>query len=467
MTYEEAREFIDQSNQYGSILGLAAITELLNRLGNPQDRLKVIHIAGTNGKGSTTAFISSILSSEGYLVGRYISPAVFTYRERIQISRRDYVRNNDDRSNDDRRDDNRIETSIKKDHDANSFTTDYITKQGICDAIAVIQPICEGMVREGLAHPTCFEIETVMAILYFCWEQVDFAVIEVGLGGRLDATNVIKKPICSIITSISMDHMQFLGDTLELIAREKAGIIKKSAPVITGNKNPEVLRVLEQTCNEVGTDLTIVDDKEIVMVQTSPEETIFCYRKQEYAIRLLGEHQIRNAILAIHTGEILNRLGFPISDRAIKNGLVQARWSGRFEVIAKKPYFIIDGAHNEEAALQLKKSIQLYFSERRIIFVMGVFADKEYKNILKITAPLAEVIITITPNNSRALASSQLAIEAKQYGKGEIIDAGTVEQAVKYAYQNASKEHVIIAFGSLSFLGDLYNIITSHQYLVD
>ncbi|MHB8130596.1 MAG: bifunctional folylpolyglutamate synthase/dihydrofolate synthase [Mobilitalea sp.] len=452
MTYEEAREFIDQSNQYGSILGLVAIKELLNSLGNPQDRLKVIHVAGTNGKGSTTAFISSILSSEGYLVGRYISPAVFTYRERIQISRRD---------------DNRIESDSKEDYDAFAITTDYITKQGVCDTIAVIQPICEGMVRDGFAHPTCFEIETVMAILYFSWEQVDFAVIEVGLGGRLDATNVIKKPICSIITSISMDHMQFLGDTLELITREKAGIIKKGSPVITGNKNPEVLRVLEQTCDELGTDLTIVEDKETVRIQTSPEETIFYYREQEYAIRLLGEHQISNAILAIHTGEILNRLGYPISDRAIKNGLVQARWSGRFEVIAKEPYFIIDGAHNEDAALQLKKSIQLYFSERRIIFIMGVFADKEYKNILKITAPLAEVIITITPDNSRALVSSQLAKEAKKYGKGEIIDAGTVEQAVKYAYEKASKEDVIIAFGSLSFLGDLYNIITSHQYLVD
>jgi dihydrofolate synthase/folylpolyglutamate synthase len=426
MTYEEAREFIDQSNQYGSVLGLETITNLLDRLGNPQEQLKVIHVAGTNGKGSTTAFITTILTSEGYRVGRYISPAVFAYRERIQIS------------------------------------SDYITEKGVSDAISVIKPICEAMVRDGLAHPTSFEIETAMAMLYFNWQQVDFAVIEVGLGGRLDATNVIKHPICSVITSISMDHMQFLGDNLDKITREKAGIIKKGAPLVTANKSPEVLSVLEQTCRDIGTSMIVTDSDDAVNIHFSPEGTTFRYLDQEYTINLLGRHQIGNAILAIQSVRVLHQSGHPISENAIKNGLLKAKWRGRFEIIGRKPYVIIDGAHNEDAALQLKEAIQLYFADRRIIFIIGIFADKNYRRILEITAPLAEVILAITPNNTRALASSQLAIEAKQYGSGTVIDAGTIQYAMKRAYEEATEEDVIIAFGSLSFLGELYDNITVH-----
>ena len=180
MTYEEAREFIEQSNQYGSKLGLESVTELLSRLGNPQDKVKVIHVAGTNGKGSTTAYITSILATEGYKVGRYISPAVFTYRERIQISKREPGKI--------------------------SYNTEYISKQGVSDAISVIKTVCNAMVKDGWHHPTAFELETAMAFLYFTWQEVDFAVVEVGLGGRLDATNVMKKPVCCVITSISMDR---------------------------------------------------------------------------------------------------------------------------------------------------------------------------------------------------------------------------------------------------------------------
>jgi dihydrofolate synthase/folylpolyglutamate synthase len=426
MTYEEAREFIDQSNQYGSVLGLDTITNLLDRLQNPQEQLKVIHVAGTNGKGSTTAFLAAILTASGYRVGRYNSPAVFSYRERIQIA------------------------------------SDYITEEGVCDAIAVIQPICEAMVREGFAHPTSFEIETAMAMLYFQRQQVDFAVIEVGLGGRLDATNVIRKPICCIITSISMDHMQFLGDSLGKITKEKAGIIKKGAPVVTVNKSPEVLFVLKQTCNDIGTSIVVANTEEASPTEFSPEGTMFRYLDQEYTIPLLGLHQIDNAILAIETARILNQCGYTINDKAIKNGLLEAKWRGRFEILRRKPYVIMDGAHNEDAALQLKEAIQLYFTNRRIIFIMGVFADKNYRRILEITAPLAQVILTITPNNTRALDSSQLAMEAKQYGGATVIDAGTIQQALTRAYEEATEEDVIIAFGSLSFLGELSDFIPAH-----
>lgn len=430
MTYENAREFIDSSNQYGSKLGLEAITELLNRLDNPQDKIKIIHVAGTNGKGSTSAFIASILATKGYRVGRYISPAVFSYEERIQISSRQEA--------------------------AETITTDFITEKGVSDTIEIIKPVCEAMLSESLAHPTSFEIETAMAFLYLEREKVDFAIIEVGLGGRLDATNAIRQPICSVITSISMDHMEYLGNTLGHIASEKAGIIKKNAPVITGNKNPEVLGVFEQSCKEFGTTLILSDADKAVDRIYSPEATKFKFMEQDYEIKLIGEHQISNAVLAIQTAYVLQGLGYPISDVTIKKGLLQTKWSGRFEIIANSPNFIVDGAHNEDAALQLRSTLLKYFPNRRMIFIMGVLADKDFRKILCITAPLAKVLITLTPNNSRALDSSLLAKEARQYTEAEVIDAKTVSRAVKYAHENIKgKDDIILAFGSLSYLGEI------------
>lgn len=445
MNYEEAREFINNSNQYGCVPGLETITELLKQLGNPQEQLKVIHVAGTNGKGSTSAFLTSILTAAGYVVGRYISPAVFSYRERIQISKRNMEGDN-------------------------TIEVDYISEKGICDTITRIKPVCEQMIKEGFAHPTSFEIETAMAMLYLLWEQVDFAVIEVGLGGRLDATNVIRHPVCSVITSISMDHMQYLGDTLGQIAKEKAGIIKDGSPVITCRQEPEVMKVFEEVCKEHNSRLVISEIDKVKKIRFSPAGTTFsldfsgleqesnCICEEKYTIKLLGEYQPDNAVLAIQAARMINESGYPISEDAIKEGLKLTKWSGRFEVIAEKPYIIIDGAHNEDAAIRLSKSIQLYFTNRRIIYMIGVLADKDYRSILKYTAPLAEVIITLTPNNSRALSSAVLAKEAEQYGK-RVIDAGNVEKATELALEEAGEEDIIIAFGSLSYLGDLVNTL--------
>jgi dihydrofolate synthase/folylpolyglutamate synthase len=432
MTYEEARAFIEGSNQYGSKLGLETITELLRRLDNPQDKLRVIHIAGTNGKGSTTAFITAVLASQGYVTGRYISPAVFTYCERIQISKKA----------------------------ENSVDTQYITEEGIIDAISLIRPVCEAMVLGGFPHPTSFEIETAMAFLYLVRENVDYAVIEVGMGGRLDATNVIKKPVCCVITSISMDHMQYLGDTLGKIATEKAGIIKTGTPVVTGNTDPEVIEVLKRTCEERGARFVYADVSEAVDRQFSPEETSFTFQSQNFKIRLLGEYQISNALLAIKTAECLSAEGIELSKDTIKNGLFMASWSGRLELLRKEPYFIIDGAHNEDAAWQLRKALEIYFPGRRLIYIIGVLADKDYPRILSITAGLAQVIYTITPNNARGLNSALLAAEARKHCSGRVIDAGNVMQAVRSAYQEAGIEDAIIAFGSLSFLAEVKEYAT-------
>ncbi|NLK26986.1 MAG: bifunctional folylpolyglutamate synthase/dihydrofolate synthase [Clostridiales bacterium] len=433
MKYEEARSFIQESNQYGIVPGLQTITELLNRLGKPQDQLKIIHVAGTNGKGSTSAFIASILMRAGYRVGRYVSPVVFSYREMIQIG----------------------------DHETSEMN--YISKEGICETIEQIQPICGEMLRDGFAHPTTFEIETAMAMLYLVKEKVDFAIIEVGMGGRLDATNVIDHPICSVITPISMDHMQFLGNSIEEIAKEKAGIIKVDAPVVTGRQQPEVLHVLEKTCQEKGTKIYISDFNKVSHCNFSPEMTTFTLETNagniNYRLQVLGEYQVDNAILAIKVVKVLKELGYPIDEEAIAKGLYETHWRGRFDIVAKEPYIIVDGAHNEAAALVLRKSIEAYFTNRRIIYIIGVLADKDYRKILDILAPLSNLIITLTPNNKRALASKDLAKEAERFGI-RVIDAGTTDRAVKAALSEAGKEDVIIAFGSLSYLGDLVNSLS-------
>lgn len=446
MTYEEAKKFIDDSNQYGSVLGLETITELLKRLSNPQEKLNVIHVAGTNGKGSTAAFIAAILAAEGYRTGRYLSPSVFHYREKIQISQKS---------------EEHSEIMTEKQPEDERIESKYITQSGLTEAISEIKPVCEAMVRDGFSHPTCFEIETAMAFMYFVWQQVDFAVIEVGLGGRLDATNVVR-PVCSVITSISMDHMQYLGDTIEDIAKEKAGIIKKGAPVVTCNRRPEVLQVLKNACLEAETDLVTADRTQVLLKKIEPEDTIFGYLGQEYSIRLLGEYQIDNALNAIHAVVALRNQGYPVSNCSIQIGLKQAVWRGRFDILSTNPYFILDGAHNEEAAIQLKKAIELYFFDRRVIGIMGVFADKEYGKILDVMVPQLSMLITITPASSRALEASLLAEEARCRGIVSVITANTVSQALAFAYEEASDQDVIIAFGSLSFLGEIYENVIPH-----
>lgn len=433
MRYQEARDFITQSAQYGSKLGLEAITELLRRMGNPQDTLKVLHVAGTNGKGSTSSFLSTILAMEGYRVGRFHSPAVFEYLEMVQITAPSLME---------------------------GVSTAYISESEYTLEIAKIKQICSQMLREGLPHPTSFEIETAMALSYLSKERVDFAVIEVGLGGRLDATNVFQKPLCNIITSISLDHMQYLGDTLAKIAYEKAGIIKNGARVITSNTEPEVLKVLEQVSIDCAATLTIADAKEAKGITYGQQGTLFHYKGKQYRIKLLGQFQIMNAVLAIDTMIQLRELGYRISESSVQRGLEHTSWSGRFEVIAKHPYFVIDGAHNADASLQLRKTLLTYFKENKKIYILGVLADKDYKAILENTADLADLLITITPNNDRALASSQLAKEASAYTKGEVIDAGECAKAVEIALHNADQNDIIIAFGSLSYLSQIKSILT-------
>lgn len=431
MNYQEAREYIEKASCYGSVLGLENIKELLLRLGNPQDDVRFIHIAGTNGKGSVLAYLSTILMDAGFRVGRYISPTLFSYRERIQVN----------------------EEKIAK----NAFAAHMSL---IADTIAEMQ-------NENLPHPTPFEIETALCFLYFKEMKCDFVVLETGLGGLEDATNVVKTSIVEVITPISMDHMGFLGNTLREIAYNKAGIIKPGTTVVSAPQKPEAMAEIEKKCAENKCKLRIVNDTCIDKVTSKLTEQRFSYQTQgnhyeDMAIHLLGSYQIQNAALALETIEALRELNIEISPQAVRSGMERTQWRGRFTIINQNPMVIIDGAHNEDAARTLKESIELYFPNKTRYFIMGMFADKECEKVAALTANLAESITTITiPQNDRAIQAAELSQIVKPYNTN-VRPANSIEEAIEQTLKKAKEEDVVIAFGSLSFLGIFEHAV--HEY---
>lgn len=426
MDYKEARAYLAEAAKYGSVLGLENMRELLRCLGNPQDDLKFIHISGTNGKGSVLAYVSTILKEAGYRVGRYISPTLFSYRERIQVDE------------------------------------EYIEKEALARLTAQVAEAAEGMAREGRAHPTSFEIETALGFLYFREKKCDIVTLETGLGGLEDATNVIKTAVLEIITSISLDHMGVLGNTLAEIAANKAGIIKPGTAVVTVRQEPEAMEVIERVCREKGCSLTVADGTQASDIRYGYESQSFSYRGyKNLQISLGGACQIENAALAVEAVRALADLGYPVTEGQLRQGLQNTRWRGRFFVIAKEPLFLIDGAHNRDAAKILRKSLELYFTNRRLFYIMGIFKDKEYEEIVKTTVPLSAHVITIeTPGNDRALPAEELLRVVRKYQPSSE-SADNIAEAVQKSLEMADKEDVIIAFGSLSFLGEVTRAVAA------
>lgn len=426
MNYVESRVYLDRAAKYGSVLGLENMRKLLNHLGNPQEDLKFIHIAGTNGKGSVLAFLSGILTEAGYRVGRYISPTLFSYRERIQIN------------------------------------DQYVEREAVARLMTRIGQSIEVMLAGGSKHPTVFEIETALSFLYFREKKCDLVLLETGLGGLKDATNVVETTIMEIISPIGMDHMEYLGTSLEEITRNKAGIIKPETMVITTRQEPEVMEILEEICRQKRNQLFQADETQASGVVYGYERQFFSYGGYEnLEISLAGSYQIENAVLAVEAAKGLKRLGYMIGEHQIRNGLVKTRWNGRFTVLMKSPVFIIDGAHNRDAAKVLRRSAELYFSGRDIYFIMGMFKDKEFEEIVRITAPLAVHIITIqTPGNERALPKEELADVVRRYHE-RVETADDIPFAVQKSLQMAKKNDVIIAFGSLSFLGEIAGVVNT------
>lgn len=426
MNYREAMEYVEELQQYGSVMGLTAMRGLCARLGNPQDRLSFVHIAGTNGKGSVLAYVSTALSTAGYRTGRYLSPTVREYRERFQIDGR------------------------------------MITQSGLCKYLEQVREAAESMAAEGLAHPTAFEVETAVAFLYFLDKQCDIVVLEAGLGGAQDATNVIANTLVAVFTSISMDHMSVLGDSIGQIAVQKAGIIKNKCYVITAKQPPEVMKVLRQTALLQKARLYTADASRAKHVRYGVTKQHFSYDKyKNLEIALAGQFQIENAVTALEVLLALGRLGYQLPEDKLRRGLTETRWRGRFDVVGRKPFFIVDGAHNEDASKRLAESIRFYFPDRRIIYIMGMLRDKEYDKVLRNTYELAEQIITVTPPLAgRALPAYELAQAAREY-HGSVTVADSVQEAAEIAYLLAGqdRECVIIAFGSLSYLGELMDVV--------
>lgn len=424
MKYKDALEYMENIQTKGIVPGLDSIRALCKQLGNPQDTLSFLHIAGTNGKGSTLAYLSTILAKAGYVVGRYSSPAILEYRERFQVNGK------------------------------------MISQKDFGNLMEKVRAACEDMVAQGLSQPTAFEVETALAFLYFAEKKCQLVVLETGMGGTLDATNLIETTLISVITSISMDHMGFLGKTIEQIAAHKAGIIKPGKPVVTTRQQPEVFAVISKAAESKQATLTVSDDSQIQNAKTGLAKQTFDYGEfKKLEITLSGTYQLQNCALALDVILELRKQGYRISEKAIRQGLKETTWPGRFTVLSKQPLLIADGAHNEDAAKKLRESIDFYFTNKRIVYIMGMLKDKECEKVIAHTCDRADQIITLTPpENKRALPAYELAGLIQEINPN-VTAASSVEEALEMALLLTTKEDVIIAFGSLSYLGRLMRIV--------
>ncbi|MEG0250541.1 MAG: folylpolyglutamate synthase/dihydrofolate synthase family protein [Peptostreptococcus sp.] len=405
MNYTEAINYIHGVDRFGMILGLDSIRELLRRLDNPQDNLNIIHIAGTNGKGSTASFISSVLVESGYKTGLYTSPFLERFNERIRID------------------------------------GEEIKDEDLAECVSEVREKVDEMLEDGCNHPTEFEIVTATAFYFYNREKVDALVLEVGLGGRFDATNVIEKSLLSVIASISKDHIGVLGDTVEKIAFEKAGIIKENGQVILYGQEKNIEEVIKNIANERNANVIVTDNNKIEIKKSNLNNQVFSFTDylgnnfEDIKIRMIGEHQIRNAVLAVNTISYLREHSIfsNITDESLRKGLLDTRWAGRLELISEKPVFVIDGAHNVEAAQLLADEIDRLFDEEwDKTLILGVLADKEVDAIVKILVPKFDRVVITLPDNPRAMKVDELAYRVGMYCD-DIVCIENVDSAVQHS----------------------------------
>jgi dihydrofolate synthase/folylpolyglutamate synthase len=430
MTYEEAMNYITSVGRFGSNYGLERTFRILELLGSPHKKLKLIHIAGTNGKGSTTAMVTKILRGAGYKVGMYTSPYLEEFEERIQIN------------------------------------GENINKDRLVDLLEKVKVVIERVVEEGYEHPTEFEIITALMFLHFYNEKVDYAVIEVGLGGRLDSTNVIV-PKVSVITSISLDHVNILGDSLQAIAKEKAGIIKENVPLILYPQEKEVEEVILKVAEEKKSRVYLVkkEDSRLLNINNDElyQEVQVKSNKNTYSVKLplLGEHQIINLSVALNVIEALYEIENIIINRElIEKSLEDVKWIGRLEVLGKKPAIVIDGAHNIDGIKALRRNVEKYFKYNKLYLLLGILADKQVKEMVKEITPIAEKVYALTPHSERAELSEDLKKEILEFNPN-VVSLESYEEAFFSAVNEAEKDDLILISGSLYMVGDMRKIITS------
>lgn len=432
MNYDEAVHLIDTTVKFGCKPGLERTENLLDLLDNPHKRLRTIHVAGTNGKGSTAAMIARILSSAGYSTGMYISPHLFRNTERITID------------------------GIE------------ITEEDFVEYAVEVLGKVELMGKKGLEEPTQFEMYTAMAFLYFERRKVDFAIVEVGLGGRFDATNVIE-PLLSIITSISFEHKDILGDTIEKIAYEKAGIIKEGSRVVLYPQlYPEASAVVEAVCREKKASLIKVDISSLIPKDYNFSGQIVDFKYQDYDIPdlklpLIGDHQLFNAAVALAAIAELNKImGYAVEESAVRRGIETVKWPCRLSIVSTDPLILIDGAHNEDGINSLQGALSKYFSSKKIIFVIGMLKDKDYNYAIKKLMPLAHIVVATEPVNERALTANAMAEAVRPYCSGVVLEPDIIK-AVEKAKELYEKDSMICICGSLYLVGRAYEYLVSRQ----
>lgn len=432
MNYLEAMEYITQVQaEYASHYSLDKVIRLCEMMGRPERSLRIIHIAGTNGKGSVGAFISNALAMCGYTVGRYVSPTILDYRERIQRVTGDHF----------------------------GVEVEWISQEETARQLTKLSEAVNIMEKNDQGHPTAFEIETVMAFCQMKEWQVDVAVIETGLGGELDATNLVEKPILTVFTEISQDHITILGGDLEEIAEKKFGIIKAGVPIVSLRQQLSVMEKLMSHCQKRGMTLRVADPELMSRREFTLTGTKFDYKGNRFFLKQLGTYQPENAIIALEALEQLrDNVLHKINLSGIQSAFRETRWRGRFEFISQTPFLVLDGAHNVSGAKALRRSLETYFPGERFTLVFGVFRDKDYPRILREMLPLARRMYTVKAAGDRGMEPEELAQAARDYSKHRGIpvtgcpDITTAFQKIREGTQGEK----IVVFGSLSFLKDVY-----------
>ena len=409
MTYPEAVAYIENHTWSKSRLGLERTRALLHALGDPQKRLRFVHVAGSNGKGSTCAMLERILRAAGYRTGLYISPYIQDFCERIQLS-------------------------------GGNIPHDRLT--AITERVAAAADVMDD-------HPSQFELVTAIGMLYFLEEGCDIVVLEVGMGGALDSTNVIDAPEAAVLTNIGLEHTEYLGSTVTAIAETKAGIVKPGCACVCYDGAAEAAAVVRRICAERGVPLTEADFAQIEPLASSLAGQRFSYRGEEYDLALLGRHQLYNAAVALETVGVLRARGWAIGEDAVRTGLRDVRWPARLEVLSREPLFLLDGGHNPQCAEALAASLQELLPDGRAVFLMGVLADKDYPQIVDILAPLAAEFICLTPVSDRALPAADLAAFLTERGLTAHACDG-IPEGIEAALDAGGP---VIAFGSLYLAG--------------
>lgn len=425
MDYETAMIKLRGEVCSGIKLGLQNIKTLMEKLGNPQDKLKIIHIAGTNGKGSCTSFVNSALVSQGYKVGMFTSPSIYNFEERIRINNKN------------------------------------ISEDKLIDLMNEVREVAETME----VFPADFELVTAIAFLYFYREKCDFAIMEVGLGGRLDATNVAQNPIITLITSISLDHQQFLGNTIPEIALEKAGIIKENVPLVLYSQSKEAMDSIIGVANSKNSKVILNDLEKIELLENTKNGQIINYKDfKNLKINLLGSHQINNATISLELLEQLRKMGFEISNESIYNGFSSVTWPCRFELVSKNPDFILDGAHNIDGIEKFISSMNFYYKDNKKIGIFGVLADKDYNEMLAKIVPCFDVFLTVRPDSERAMESKELKERIEKLTEKKVYSFENYQDAINKAIEISKEDDVISAFGSLYFVGEVRNLLGVGDY---